>query len=265
MTRPHELQHDSATRSCGSVATHRAPRLVAALALAAVLAALLPRAGLADVIITVSNPGAQVAGGTASTIFYSDLKITLTDGTMLPVIPITSPGKPYVALSSLAGNTAMTTVPGIDATDIRSTTFSVRRTATSTKDIPTGGLRGTTQQLTAFETPGLLDALGDLLFVIADGALYQTPPDIGTSLVFTNGASASEPDWTVYTSFDETTGIPSGLFTGSATVDFLLAVQTAQVPEPSAAHMLLAACGLFLLLRIRQVRYPPWTSNLSDS
>ena len=221
-------------------------------ALVAAIAMLAPATATADVIISVGNPGAQVPGRPASTILYSDLKITLNDGTLLPTIAITDPMAmtPYVPLNSLRGNVHRTTVPGVDMDDIRTATFSVRRTPTSTRDEPTGGLRGTIRApQVSFETPGLLDGTGALLFVLASAETYQRPPDIGTPLVFTGGLNAAVPDWTVYTSFDETTGVLGTPFTGSATVDFLFAASIVEVPEPASLALLGSACGLLALLR----------------
>lgn len=87
----------------------------------------------------------------------------------------------------------------------------------------------------------LTDGLGDPLYLEVDESQYTLPPPEGTMLDFTNGTTPGEPDWTLYSYFDDFTGVLSGLYTGSAVVFSTGILNDVTVPEPASAGLLFVA------------------------
>jgi len=103
------------------------------------------------------------------------------------------------------------------------------------------GVKVVSQVVIAF----LTDDAGNPLFPDIDDSVYTPPPPEGTSLMFSNGAASADPDWTLYTSFDESSGVFSGLYSGEAQVaSTALAVEVDPVPE--LASWLLVSSGFVL-------------------
>jgi hypothetical protein len=87
-------------------------------------------------------------------------------------------------------------------------------------------------------TAMLANQADDTALVLADNENPPTSPPLpGTPITFSNGTNSNFPDWFVGTSFDPSTGIVSGGFTGTAVVD-VEDLQVTIVPEPSTLALL---------------------------
>jgi hypothetical protein len=107
------------------------------------------------------------------------------------------------------------------------------------------GVKVISQLVIAF----LTDDAGNPLFLRIDDSVYTPPPSEGTLLMFTNGVASADLDWTLYTSFDESSGVFSGLYSGEARVaSTALAAGVDPVPEP--ASWLLVCSGVVLSVEI---------------